>query len=286
LSLWRAPAKVNLTLRVVRRNADGWHELDSLVAFAGVSDWLRFEPGRDLSLTVDGPYAAASGLVEDNLVLRAARELAGRVGDLRLGRFRLTKNLPVAAGLGGGSADAAAALRALAHESGLGLDDRRLREAATATGSDVPVCLEPRLRVMGGRGEKVGPGLDWPPLAAVLANPGVDVSTASVFAAMALAPGGPMSAPTPLAASVADNSRLAVLTQGRNDMERAARGLAPQIGDALAALSRAAGVWLARMSGSGATCFGLFDDRRAAASAARTLASENPGWWVRGTHLR
>ena len=270
----------------MRRNADGWHELESLVAFAGVSDWLRFEPGGELTLIVDGPYAAAAGQGEDNLVLRAARELAHRVGGVKLGRYRLTKNIPVAAGLGGGSADAAAALRALAHENGLALDDRRLREAAIATGSDVPVCLEPRMRAIGGRGERVGPGLDWPPLAAVLANPGVVVSTAGVFAAIGLAPGAPMRAAAPPAASLADSAPLTLLMQGRNDMERAARGLAPQIGDALAALSLAPGVRLVRMSGSGATCFGLFDDRRAAASAARALARDYPTWWVRGTHLR
>jgi 4-diphosphocytidyl-2-C-methyl-D-erythritol kinase len=286
--LWRAPAKVNLTLHVLGRRSDGWHELDSVVAFAGCCDWLSFEPAEALSLTISGPTAAAAGPMDDNLVLRAARALAERVPRLGLGRFRLLKVLPVAAGLGGGSSDAAAALRALATANGLAPDDERLFAAAAAVGADVPVCLDPRARSMAGRGEKLGAALRWPPLPAVLANPGVAVATPAVFAALGLARGASLDAPpAPRPEAGSDAARaLAALKAGRNDLQPSATRIAPAIGDALEALARLDGARLARMSGSGATCFALFSDRHAAARAARALAGAHPGWWVRATHLR
>jgi len=149
----KAPAKVNLTLRVLGRRADGYHELESLVAFAGVGDALTFVPGDALTLIVSGPTAPAAGDNADNLVLKAARALAERIAGLTLGRFALSKRLPVAAGLGGGSADAAAALRLLAQANEIAPDDPRLMQAAQATGADVPVCLDPRPRLMRGVGE-------------------------------------------------------------------------------------------------------------------------------------
>ena len=183
-----APAKVNLTLRVVGRRADGYHDLESLVVFASVGDRLAFAPGRVLALTMGGPTATAAGELADNLVLKAARALAERVAGLKLGRFDLSKRLPVAAGLGGGSADAAAALRLLARANRFALDDPRLMEAARATGADVPVCLDPRPRVMRGIGDVLSEPLDLPRLPAVLVNPGVAVPTKDVFAALALPP--------------------------------------------------------------------------------------------------
>ncbi len=285
-TLWRAPAKVNLTLHIVGRAADGWHELDSIVAFAGCSDWLRFWPGEKLSLSVDGPCAAAAGDGADNLVLKAAFALASRVPNLRLGRFHLTKNLPVAAGLGGGSADAAAALRALAHTNGLALDDPSVGEAAIATGSDVPVCLEPAARAMQGRGEILGPPLGWPPLYAVLANPRVSMSTKEVFARIGLAPGERLGAGMAPSETVERAAILATLAAGRNDMESAARAIAPVIGEVLETLAATQDARLARMSGSGATCFALYEDRHAAAQAAMAMSRTRPGWWVRATVLR
>ncbi len=189
-----APAKVNLTLRVVGRRADGYHDLESLVVFAGVGDRLAFAPARALDLKVRGPTAGAAGNLSDNLVFKAARALADRVPGLKLGRFELSKRLPVAAGLGGGSADAAAALRLLARANRLTLDDPRLIQAARATGADVPVCLDPRPRVMRGIGDVLSAPLDLPRLPAVLVNPGVAVPTKDVFAALAL--------PRPLAGEV------------------------------------------------------------------------------------
>ena len=207
---------------------------------------------------------------------------------LRLGRFHLRKNLPVAAGLGGGSSDAAAALRALARENALALDDPRLWAAARATGADVPVCLDPRARTMGGIGEKVGPHLDLPPLFAVLANPGVAVATPAVFARIGLAEGassGRGASPSPgFGADRATAMRM--MKEGRNDMQAGACALAPAISDVLDALSAFADAALVRMSGSGATCFALFDDRRAAARAARAVSADHPGWWVKATALR
>ena len=278
-----APAKINLTLHVVGRRADGYHELESVVAFAGVGDLLTFTPGHRLELTVRGPTAHAAGAIADNLVLKAARALAERVGDLALGRFALAKRLPVAAGLGGGSADAAAALRLLARANRIAREDPCLMQAARATGADVPVCLDPRPRIMRGIGEILSDPLDLQRLPAVLANPGVAVSTSEVFAALRLAP------PRPRPGGAAPSSRTAalpdVIVEGRNDLESPAIALRPVIATVLAELRALPGCRLARMSGSGATCFGLFDSSRTAAAAARALRASFPAWWVRATSL-
>jgi 4-diphosphocytidyl-2-C-methyl-D-erythritol kinase len=257
-----------------------------VVAFAGACDWLQFEPDRPLMLEVEGPTAPAAGPADDNLVLRAARALSERAPGLRLGRFRLIKTLPVAAGLGGGSSDAAAALRALAHENGIASDDPRVWEAARATGADVSVCLEPRARTMAGIGDRIGPALGIAPLPAVLVNPRVAVPTPQVFVGLGLARGeasdyGP--APDP---GLHGGDFVGALRQGRNDLQASAEAIAPAISDALAALAAGAGVRLARMSGSGATCFALYEDRHAAARAARALKRARPDWWVRATCLR
>ena len=284
----RAPAKVNLALHVLGRRPDGYHELESLVAFAGAGDVLSLEPGRALALSVAGPTAAAAGGLDDNLVLAAARELAARVPRLGLGRFHLVKRLPVAAGLCGGSSDAAAALRLLSRLNGLPLDAPAVVEAARATGADVPVCLERRARVMAGVGERLGPPLVLPRLHAVLANPGIPVATGAVFAALALAPGQalPDGAPLEIRDGMAFEALLAALARARNDLEPPALVVAPVIGDALKAMRRQAGCRLARMSGSGGTVFGLFGDRAAALRAARRLRAAQPGWWVAATLLR
>jgi 4-diphosphocytidyl-2-C-methyl-D-erythritol kinase len=278
----KAPAKVNLTLRVIGRRADGYHEIESLVAFADVGDALTFSPGGALALRVAGPTAAAAGQIADNLVLKAARALAERVERLKLGAFALSKRLPVAAGLGGGSADAAAALRLLARANGLAAGDPRLMQAARATGADVPVCLDPRPRFMRGIGDVLSDPLDLPRLFAVLLNPGVAVATKDVFAALAV----PTAVQTPPAAICTGTAALLdEIARGRNDLEEAAIELEPAIADALAVLRNLPGCQLARMSGSGATCFGLFDSLDAARGAARRLRVGYPDWWVRATAL-
>ena len=287
----KAPAKINLTLRVLGRRADGYHELESLVAFAGVGDALTFAPGGALTLAVSGPTAQAVGDNADNLVLKAARALAERIAGLTLGSFALSKRLPVAAGLGGGSADAAAALRLLARANGVALDDPRLMQAAQATGSDVPVCLDPKPRLMRGVGDVLSAQLDLPRLFAVLVNPGVAVSTRDVFAALNLASpaaSGGASSPTPLVSEGwggEPTAFVAALAKDRNDLEAPAIELEPAIANVLAVLQALPDCRLARMSGSGATCFGLFPTNAAAAAAARTLRVGYPQWWVRATVL-
>src|SRR5215831_2177816 len=192
-----APAKINLTLRIFGRRADGFHELESLVAFAPVGDRLTLWPGGPLDLKVSGPMAAGAGPLTDNLVLRAVRALAERIDGLKLGRFALTKRLPSGAGLGGGSADAAAALRLTAKVNGLGLDDARIHEAARATGADIPVCLDPRSRFMRGIGEILSAPVTLPKLGILIVHPGIAVPTRSVFKALGLAPGERYATPAP-----------------------------------------------------------------------------------------
>ncbi len=284
----RAPAKINLSLHVLRRREDGYHDLESLVAFTGAGDVLTLAPGEPLGLDVVGPTAAAAGVAGDNLVLRAARALAARVDGLRLGRFHLVKRLPVAAGIGGGSSDAAAALRLLARANGLTAADPRLFEAARVTGADVPVCLDPRARMMRGVGDQLAVPLGLPRLPAVLVNPGVALETRQVFGRMGLAPGQDAGLPPhPDLADGLDGSDLAArLRRARNDMEDAAGVLAPVVPHVLSVLGAARGCRLARMSGSGTTCFALFGDCRQAARAARAIRRDHPGWWIKAAILR
>lgn len=288
LLLTRAPAKINLTLHVVRRRPNGFHDLESLVIFAGVADVLALDPAAPLGLAVSGPTATDAGDTEGNLVLKAARALAGRVPGLRTGGFRLTKRLPVGAGIGGGSSDAAAALRLLARLNGLGLDDERVRSAARATGSDVPVCVHPRSRMMAGTGDRLGLPLMARPLYAVLANPGVHLPTPAVFKRMGFEPGEARHLgehPVPHD-GLGHGAFVDLVRGGRNDMEAAALSLAPAIGDAIDVLGATADHRVVRMSGSGSTCFALYDDRRAARAAAARVAGARPDWWVRSTALR
>jgi 4-diphosphocytidyl-2-C-methyl-D-erythritol kinase len=283
-----APAKVNLSLAILGRRADGYHELESLVVFAGLADRLDLIPDAPFGLTLSGPNAEQCGLQDDNLVLKAARALASACGSLRLGAFELAKDLPVAAGIGGGSADAAAALRLLARANAMASDDPRLFAAARATGADVPVCLDPRPRVMRGIGDILSPPLNLPPLPAVLVNPGVGVATKDVFNALKLAPGQRHVADRAPAHGVVPNDPPALLdflSACRNDLEAPAIALQPVIAEVLARLRASPDCRLARMSGSGATCFGLFGSARAAEAAAQTLQSAQPRWWVRATML-
>jgi 4-diphosphocytidyl-2-C-methyl-D-erythritol kinase len=281
-----APAKVNLTLRVLGRRSDGYHELESLVAFANIGDQLSLAPTGELALTVTGPSAAQAGVVADNLVVKAAHALRAQIPDLVLGSFELEKRLPVAAGLGGGSADAAAALRLLARANGLAADDARVYDAACATGADVPVCLEPRVRLMRGIGEVLSAPLDLPPLDAVLINPGVALATKAVFAGWRPQAREPV--PLHITALAKLGSRAAVtnfLATQANDLEEPAIALVPIIADVLAASRAEPGCTLARMSGSGSTCFALFASATEAAQAASVLQSKHSSWWVRACSL-
>jgi len=305
-----APAKVNLTLHVLGRRADGYHELESLVAFASFGDHLSLRAGAALGLAISGPTAFAAGPVADNLVLRAAQALAERIPGLRLGHFTLTKQLPAGAGLGGGSSDAAAALRLIAHVNALELDDQRIHYAARATGADVPVCLDPRPRVMRGIGDVLSAPLALPALGIVVVYPGIAVSTAAVFKALGLAAGerysarggGPLPPTTPISGEPdtrvsaaggtgvppeggGHSALIASLAAGRNDLEAAAIGIAPQIAEALAIVAALPGCRLARMSGSGSACFGLFEEVQAALHAARGMKLARRHWWVQAGSL-
>ena len=279
-------AKVNLTLRVIGRRVDGYHELDSVVAFADCADRLSLLPGDKLGLVTTGPLAQACGETADNLVLKAARLLGERVADLKVGSFTLDKVLPVAAGIGGGSADAAAALRLLARLNDLALDDERLREVALLTGADVPVCLAQSPCDMTGVGETLLP-VSLPKIPCVLVNPRIPVATKDVFAALGLRNGELLVGagdilqatawPEP-GASVED--WVEVLAANSNDLEAPATRIQPVIGEVIAALNATNGAWLARMSGSGATCFAIFENTAEAQRAAQKIRLDHPQWWV------
>jgi len=279
-------AKVNLTLRVVGRRTDGFHDLESVVAFADCADRLTLTPGSELTLQMAGPLAQACGETSDNLVLKATRLLAERVPDLKSGSFTLDKVLPVAAGIGGGSADAAAALRLLAKLNGLALDDERLLEVALATGADVPVCLASRACDMTGVGDTLTP-LSLPIMPCVMINPCVPVPTKDVFKALGLRNGELLVGATDIfrgtdwpeaGASVED--WVEVLAASTNDLEAPAMRIQPVIGEVISALNATNGAWLARMSGSGATCFAIYENTAEAGRAAEKIRRDHPGWWV------
>jgi 4-diphosphocytidyl-2-C-methyl-D-erythritol kinase len=279
-------AKVNLTLRVIGRRVDGYHDLESVVAFADCADRLTLTPGSELDLKMSGPLAGACGETSDNLVLKAARLLGQRVPDLKVGSFTLDKLLPVAAGIGGGSADAAAALRLLAQLNGLSLDDQRLLGVALLTGADVPVCLASRPCDMTGVGETLLP-LILPIMPCVMVNPRVPVATKDVFNALGLRSGELLVGATDVfrgtawpeaGASVED--WVEVLAASSNDLEEPATRIQPVIGEVISALSATNGAWLARMSGSGATCFAIYENTAEAGRAAEKIRLDHPGWWV------
>ncbi len=283
----RARAKVNLDLALLGRRADGYHELDSLVAFAGIGDGLSLDPSGPPGLTISGPRSAGLEAGPGNLVLRAAEAFRMAYPAARSGAFHLVKRLPVASGIGGGSADAAAALRLLARLNGLPLATPRLQEIAAAIGADVPVCLASRARVMSGIGERLGPVLRLPRLPALLVNPGVPVETVAVFRALGLPASGELAQPRPPIEAVPETvpALHAKLAASRNDLEPPAMGVAPVVAQVLERLRALAGCRLARMSGSGATCFALFDDTEASLAAGRALRREGRGWWVAPTLL-
>ena len=279
-------AKVNLTLRVVGRRVDGYHDLESVVAFADCADRLSLADGPELRLTTTGPLAEACGETVDNLVFKAAQLLGDRVADLRLGEFTLDKVLPVAAGIGGGSADAAAALRLLARANGLAIDDTRLLEVAQLTGADVPVCLASRACVMTGVGETLLP-LTLPKMPCVLVNPRIPVATKDVFRALGLRNGellvgasDVIRAPAWPEAGSSVEDWVEMLAASSNDLEAPAMRIQPVIGDVISALSATNGAWLARMSGSGATCFAIFENTADAQRAAQKIQLNHPQWWV------
>lgn len=273
-----APAKVNLALHVTGRRADGYHLLDSVVVFADAGDWLTIEPAQALTLSVTGPRAAGVPTGEGNLIWRAAALFAKARG----AAITLEKHLPAAGGIGGGSADAAAALRGLAQVWDQPLPDAG---AILSLGADLPVCVFGRPARMGGIGEVVTALPPLPPLWLVLVNPGIDVPTGPVFRELARAD-NPALPEIPAEGWPDAGAMAAWLAQARNDLEPPALALVPGIAPVLAALAARQGCLLARMSGSGGTCFGLFGSADAAEAAAAAIARSETGWWVKAAAIR
>jgi len=271
-----APAKLNLALHVRARRDDGYHALETLFAFVADGDELRVEAASEPSFTITGPFAAGLQNGGDNLVTRARDAFADRIAPLPPLAIRLDKRLPVASGIGGGSADAAAMLRVAAHVGGVPLDDPRLMAVAASLGSDVPACLLGRTTIGSGRGEtlrEIG-GLAGRPV--LLVNPGVAVATAPVFARWDGVDRGPLPA---------GDSAWTIAQEGRNDLTIPAKALAPAIGEVIDTLDALPGALLVRMSGSGATCFAVFGDPAECGDAAGAVRAAYPGWWCLETVL-
>ena len=273
-----AYAKINLALHVRAREPDGYHRIETLFAFAEEGDRLSVADADGLMLIVRGPFAGALDDGSENLAARAAEALQSRYGVRTGAALTLDKRLPVASGIGGGSADAAAALRLLSRWWALGAEEDELVEIARGLGADVPACVRSQVARGEGRGDLLayedGSGLAGTPL--LLVNPGIPVSTAAVFAAWDGVDRGALPIASPLAAALG----------GRNDLEAPARSLAPAVGELLALLDRAPGRIMARMSGSGATCFALFERMEERDLASEAVASLHPGWWRLATRLR
>jgi 4-diphosphocytidyl-2-C-methyl-D-erythritol kinase len=272
-----ARAKVNLYLHITGKRADGYHLLDSLIVFADTGDEISLAPADKLSLSIDGPFAAGLGTGSDNLVLRAAKALQEVTGRRSGAAIRLTKNLPVASGIGGGSADAAATLDGLCGLWDVAPGRAALLQIAARLGADVPVCLDGAASFVGGIGEDLAPARGLPSAWLLLANPRIATPTPAVFKARH----GPFSKAARWSEPPRDFAEFAArLRSSANDLTEAAIGVTPTIRDVLVALAALPGCVLARLSGSGATCFGLFADEAGARAAERELRSARPDWWV------
>jgi 4-diphosphocytidyl-2-C-methyl-D-erythritol kinase len=277
-----APAKLNLYLHIVGKREDGYHRLDSLAAFVDIGDRLTLTPAPALRFKVDGPFAGVLDDSDGNLVIRAARALGKAVGRDPTVAFHLTKRLPVASGIGGGSADAAACLRGLAALWGLDPNSDTMLEVAAGLGADIPVCLIGKAAFMRGIGTEFSLAPRLPSAGVVLVNPNIALSTPAVYRARV----GEFSAPMPFESAPVDARALCeVLAERGNDLTMAAVTLVPEIQTVLAAIAIDKTCLLSRMSGSGATCFGLYQDRAAADDAALALSADHPDWWVAAGQL-
>jgi 4-diphosphocytidyl-2-C-methyl-D-erythritol kinase len=275
-------AKINLYLHVTGKRAGGYHELDSLIVFAGIGDTIVIEPSNDLTFAATGPRAGEVPHGGDNLVMKAARALAAHANVGTGARIVLEKHLPAASGIGGGSADAAATLLGLRTFWNIPVPTEELCEIGLALGADVPICVHGKAAFVGGIGEIFSPPPALPACWLVLANPGIPVATATVFARRT----GAFSPRAPFTTAPGDPAGLAaLLRERRNDLAAPACEIAPAITETLTALERSAGALLARMSGSGATCFALFGKEPEARAAARDIRRGHPGWWAEAAPL-
>ncbi|MBX3571535.1 MAG: 4-(cytidine 5'-diphospho)-2-C-methyl-D-erythritol kinase [Mesorhizobium sp.] len=274
-----APAKINLALHVTGRRADGYHLIDSLVAFTRFGDRVTMSPSVADRFEMTGPYAAGLPADDGNLAVRALKAMRAEFGRTETISISLEKNLPVASGVGGGSSDAAAVMRGLARLWRLPADPERLARLGIGLGADVPMCLAARPLLARGIGDEITPVDGFPSLGIVLVNPGVAVSTAAVFAALSSRDNPPL---PPLPSHLDFHTLCNWLETTRNDLEAPARALEPAINGALSAL-RKAGAHVVRMSGSGATCFGLFESGNLAKRAASEIRKRKPAWFVAAT---
>lgn len=278
-----ANAKINLTLKVLGKRADGYHLLESLVVFADVADRLTCAEADHLSLELSGPFASALEGESDNLVLEAARRMAVEMDRTPNLAFTLEKSLPVASGIGGGSADAAAAMRTLVRL--WGDPESSLADIALSLGADVPVCLRKKSSLMSGIGEALQPLQTMPEFDAILVNPGVAVSTKDVFRALGASQGWDMGAEAAAPSLQTKSDVLDYLMAHPNDLEAPAVRVQPAIANVLNAIRETENCQFVRMSGSGATCFGLYDNLFDAADAAAKLRTDHPDWWVVATRF-
>jgi 4-diphosphocytidyl-2-C-methyl-D-erythritol kinase len=278
-----APAKVNLFLHVGDKRPDGYHNLSSLIAFADAGDWIEIRDAKRTSLSITGPFAAALKDEPDNLVLRAARDLdvwaEERGHKTSPVEITLEKNLPIAAGIGGGSSDAAAVLHLLAEHWSLPTPIDDLEAIGKTLGADVPVCLRGGPTLVAGMGEILMPAPQLPTLPLVLVNPGIEVPTKRIFNTISVRSG----TVPPIFPQAFETARDVAMYLDRlfNDLAAPAKAIAPVIMHAESALVATEGCLIARMSGSGATCFGLYDSDATAAAAAAKIAEANPNWWVK-----
>ncbi|MAZ02922.1 MAG: 4-(cytidine 5'-diphospho)-2-C-methyl-D-erythritol kinase [Sneathiella sp.] len=275
-----ARAKINLYLHVTGRRSDGYHLLDSLVVFADYGDKLTVESDSSLSLEISGPFSAGIPATDDNLILKAARLLQENTAEKKGAKIRVVKNLPIAAGIGGGSADAALALQLLDKLWETGLFDRQLADLGLSLGADVPVCLYGKPTIMTGVGEQLSSGLIIPKIHIILVNCNISVSTADVFRHLEIS-NAPKSGLNVKEGNEAD--LISALQRTGNDLQAPAFQIAPQIESVIDEIAGETGCQLARMSGSGATVFGLFETAKAARNAAESIQSRHPDWWVRAT---
>ena len=276
-----APAKINLYLHIVGRRADGYHELDSLVGFTAHGDVIQVRQHERLYLEINGPFGSSLPANDDNLIVRAARALAGETGCRGGAHITLKKNLPVSSGIGGGSADAAATLKALNLLWETGLADEDLAALGLNLGADIPVCILSKTARMNGMGEMVSKVENLPPLGVILINPGIPISTRRVFKMHQ----GKFS-PTVELQTIEDTEVFyEFLARQKNDLQDLAIRIVPAIKEALDILSEETGCRLVRLSGSGATCFGLFDNESLAKASGRSISCKYPNWWVQPTHF-
>jgi 4-diphosphocytidyl-2-C-methyl-D-erythritol kinase len=277
-----AYAQINLYLHVIAKRANGYHELDSLIAFAGTGDRVTIKPCPDIRFLVTGPRAEDIPHSDDNLVLKAARLLATHANISTGAAITLEKNLPATSGIGGGSADAAATLIGLAQHWNLSTTTSELCALGLPLGADIPICVHGQAALVSGIGEIIKPAPTLPTAWLVLANPNVPVSTPSVFAART----GDFSEPAPLAKTPKDTRDFAAaLKERRNDLTDGAISVAPVIKETLNALAQCPDALLARLSGSGATCFALFADEQQAQTSANSLGNDHPDWWIEAAPL-